>query len=197
MPTQKTKRQRDYKAEYRRRIARGKARGLSLSQARGHRKPEEEPLRQPQPVTDQQLKISLKALRKGASITEAAKQARISAERFRNHAHTSGLIEKRSGRWSLRPNLTRRLLIFSEGQEKHIFVATDAMSSLVGQYMSAVGQFQESLELELLDQLMGLSVDDSQGESHPLETDPNVILRLINTGSEPFEQVYQLIGAVA
>lgn len=80
----KTKRQRDYRAEYQRRIERGQARGLSRSQSRGHPKANERPIRAPRPIPDKQFQISLKALRSGSTLREIAKQIRVSPERFRN-----------------------------------------------------------------------------------------------------------------
>ena len=56
------KKKRDYRAEYRRRIERGIAKGLSLSQARGHPKTNEKPVGKRRPIEDELLQIKRKSL---------------------------------------------------------------------------------------------------------------------------------------
>ena len=51
------KKQRDYKAEYRRRIERGLAKGNTLSQARVHPKANEKHIKQPKPINDESFQI--------------------------------------------------------------------------------------------------------------------------------------------
>lgn len=61
-------RKRDYKAEYERRIANAVKRGLSRSQARGHAKASESPVR-PKPVhSDSKLEAALKLLRQAGGV---------------------------------------------------------------------------------------------------------------------------------
>ncbi len=57
---------RDYRAEYARRIARGTAKGISRSQARGHPKPKEAAVslkRPPRPIADDRLQLAFRVLR--------------------------------------------------------------------------------------------------------------------------------------
>jgi hypothetical protein len=72
---------RDYRAEYRRRIAHGTAKGISRSQSRGHPKPTEATVsskRPTKPIEDPRLQLAFKVLRQEKSLTAAAKAAKIS-----------------------------------------------------------------------------------------------------------------------
>ncbi len=76
-------RKRDFKTEYIRRIARGTAKGISRSQARGHPKPKEPSVsskRPPKPIEDERLQLAFKVLRQEKSLSAAARAAEISPE---------------------------------------------------------------------------------------------------------------------
>ena len=118
------KKKRDYRAEYRRRIERGIAKGLSLSQARGHPKTNEKPVGKRRPIEDELLQISLKSLRSGSSLAEAASQIRVSPGRLRNQAKVLGAIRKQRGRWKVKQTLPREMLIFSNGESFQITSAS-------------------------------------------------------------------------
>ena len=76
-------RQRDYKAEYQRRIANAAKRGLSKSQGRGHARAGEASARSKPVKSDDRLESALKLLRQSGNQSRAAKEAGVSAERFR------------------------------------------------------------------------------------------------------------------
>lgn len=189
----RTNRKRDYRAEYQRRIERGLAKGLSLSQARGHPKAGEKPVRKPIPIPDKQFQISLKELRSGSSLAEAAKQIRVSPERFRNQAKALGAIRKHRGRWTVKKSLPREMLVYTEGQEQKITVSQYREASKLGRYMAAVGRFLNTNDIDHLKGFVGRWVKDREKKRYPLETDPNALYRLAITGSESFEQVYRVV----
>ena len=189
----KSNRKRDYRAEYQRRIKRGLTKGLSLSQARGHPKANEKPIRTPHSIPDKQLQISLKLLRSGISLTEASRQIRVSPERLRNQAKSLGAIKKDGGRWTLKQRLPREMLIYSEGQARHIIVSQFREASKLGKYMAAVGHFLTTNEIDYLEPFISKTVKDRKGVKHYLETDPNTLYRLTTTGSQTFEQIYRIV----
>lgn len=190
------KHNRDHAAEYRRRIQRGLAKGLSRSQARGHRKPKEAQVTKKRPeksLEDHRLQVGLRFFRKEKSFAKAAKEAGLSAERLRTEAIERGVVEKRGSRWYLKRDLPRRVPIFTDGREKIITVGDFDQASLVGKYMSAVGWFLRTNEPRHLRTYFGKSVTDIDGDVYPLETRPNVLHRLASAGVSSFEQVYRIV----
>jgi len=187
------KQKRDYRAEYQRRVKRGIAKGLSRSQARGHPKAKEKNVRKTRPISDEAFQISLKVLRSGKSLTEAAATIRVSPERLRNQAKERGIIKRHGRRWVVRSNLPRQMLIYSNGEANVVILGTFRNASKVGRHMTAVKRFLRSNDPAHLKPFIGKSVTDIRGDTHIFETNPNTIYRLSAVGAESFEQVYRII----
>jgi hypothetical protein len=190
------KRKRDFTSEYRARIARGVAKRLSRSQARGHRKPGEASIskrRAERALEDHKLQTALRLIRQGQSVTTAAKQTNTSPETLKSKLIESGAIEKRGRKWLVKGSLPRRVLIFSGGREHIITVGDFKAASLIGKYMSHVGWFSTTNEKSHLKKFAGKSVTDINGKSYPFETRPNVLLRLLHAGGNSFEQIYRIV----
>jgi len=187
------KRKRDYSAEYQRRIDRGLAKGLSRSQARGHPKAKEKNIRKPRPISDEAFQISLKALRSGKTLKDAAKEIRVSPERLRNQARAHGIIKKQGRKWVVKNNLPRQMLIYSNGQANSIIVGTSHQASKLGRYMAGVKRFLRSNDAAHLKPFIEKSVKDSKGKAYVFETNPNAIYRIAASGGESFEQIYRII----
>lgn len=190
---QSSKRKRDYRAEYQRRIERGIKKGLSRSQARGHPKAKEKNVRKPRPISDDFFQISLKALRSGSTLAEAAKMIRVSPERLRNQAKAKGVIRRKGNKWIVRTDLPRRMLIYSKGEARSVFIGQMRHASKLGRYMAAVKRFLRSNDPAHLKPFIGKNVIDKNGNKYVFETDPNALYRISASGSETFEQVYQII----
>jgi hypothetical protein len=186
---------RNYKAEYRRRIKRGLSQGLSRSQARGHPKAKESHLvaRHAMTLAEHKLQIGLRSLREGKSATATARSLGLSPERFRRQLAVSDVVEKRGGKWYLREDAPREMLLLSNGQQIRITVPDLATAAQIGRFWNAVKQLLWNNEPEYLEPFAGKTVTDSAGQTHPFETDPNTIYRLSHTGSETFEQVYRIV----
>jgi hypothetical protein len=189
----KPKRQRNYKAEYQRRVDRGRAKGLSRSQSRGHPKAKEKNVRKPRPISDASFQISLKALRSGKTLAEAAREIRVSPERLRNQAQAKGIIRQRGRKWVVRNDLPRRMLTYSQGEAVVIILAKLSQASKVGSYMAAVRSFLRSNDAARLEPYIKKSVTDSRGKKYVFETNPNTLYRLAAGGGDTFEQVYRII----
>jgi hypothetical protein len=188
-----SKSKRDFRAEYASRIARGRARGLTKSQARGHAKAAETFLRPSKPISDSRLQLALRTLREEHNFAAAARAGKIAPERLRKYALEKGLIEKDGRRWRVKAELPRRMLLFTDGKAATITVAEFESASLIGRFMSAAGRFLETNKLELLVSFVGISVKDIAGKEHPFETRPNVLYRLTAGGGESFEQIYRIV----
>jgi hypothetical protein len=150
-------RQRDYQAEYARRIARGTALGLSRSQARGHPKGNEAPASiaasapKPNPKADPALEAAILAMNRGESLTQAARDARISPERLRRNLVSQSLATKKGGSWIIADNRPRRVPMIERARTKPVYVPGFDEASRVGKYHNAIGQFLRSQDLSALD----------------------------------------------
>lgn len=186
-------RKRDYKAEYQRRIASAKKRGLSRSQARGHARPGEVSLR-PNTSNDQaKLEAALKRMRQKGGLTSAAKAYRISPERLRRYIRERDLAARNGRSWSFTDNRRREMKAISGGKVYPIVIAGFDQASLNGDYLSSVKAFVRTNDFELLAPFIGGSVIDAKGTSHPFETQPNTLHRLVASGEEHFHEIYRLI----
>ncbi len=200
---------RDYRAEYRRRIARGLERGFTRSQARGHPKPREAlihlvhrtasarrpaPTRKPSVKFDRQLEAGLQALRSGGSLTQSAHSVHVSPERLRRYALRSGTLRHQGSRWLPRSDKRpRQMLVYSNG-EAIVVTVKPAVARHIGEYMSAVGHFLDTNSPAPLATFHEKSFTDAAGKRHPFETDPNTLYQLADTGSATFEDVYRIVA---
>ena len=183
---------RDHKAEYRRRKVRGLARGLTLSQARGHARAYEPSVRAKPPASDERLEGALRALRLTGNQTTAAKEARVSPERFRRFLREQQLAERQGRRWKITDNRPRLMTALTTRGAIELKLPGFDEASLVGRHNAAVKAFMDTNEISHLQPFEGLTVKDASGRTHVLETRPNVIRRLDASG-ETFEQVYRIV----
>ncbi len=186
------KRTRDYKAEYQRRVANAAKRGLSRSQARGHAKADEAPIKAQPIKSDARLETALKLLRETGNQARAAKDAGVSAERFRRFLRSNALAERQGKKWRITDNRPRRMTVITGGDTLELTLRDFEQSSLNGRHLAAVGAFLRSNDIDLIRPFEGQSVIDASGEAHPLETDPNELYRLAHAGDEVFHQIYRL-----
>ena len=168
-------RKRDHKAEYKRRLANAARRGLSRSQARGHAKAGEEPIRPLRPVDRERLGNALKAYRQSGRQIDAARSVGISAERLRRYLRENVTIKRRGRTLVIDDNRAREMTIISTGQVVKAILPDFDAASVNGEYLSTVQAFLLSNEPSPLRKFEGRSVTDTAGKSHPFETDPNTM----------------------
>lgn len=188
-------RQRDYKAEYARRIARGKARGLSRSQARGHPKANERFAsgKPSTPQSTEELEAALRDLRSGSSLKQSARDAGISEEHFRRFVRGNELAIYSGNSWLLTDDRPRQVPMINGSRQRAIIVPDFATASSVGRHHNAVRRFLRTQQLSFLEPFEGQSVRDIRGREHPFETDPNSLFRLAAKDEPEFHEIYQII----
>ena len=188
------RRKRNYSSEYRRRIDRAQARGLSRSQARGHAKPGEAWIKPQRAKADTApLEAALKSLHAGGSLQRAARDNHISVERFKKYLGDRGLARRIGRKWLITDTRRREMTVLSAGRAQKLILKNFENASLNGRHLAAVGQFLVSNDAQLLIPFEGQSVIDASDVPHIFETDPNILYRIAQSGREVYEQVYRLI----
>ena len=190
------KKVRNYREEYRRRIARAQAWGLSRSQARGHPRPGEKGIRaKPKSsLEDARIHQGLVGMRKGHSLAAAARSAGISSERLRQFVTEHKVGRKRRRRWQLIPSrLKWQWEVFSEGRLVSVVVGDPETSSLLAKYLNAVRRLLRHNDPTALRAFRNVSFRDVSRQRYVLETRPNVIFRLAHAERESPEDFYKLV----
>ena len=144
-------------------------------------------------LQERRLRHGLRLLRKENSVAAAAHKVGIEPARLRAHAIRKKLLVKRGKRWVVEKDISRQLLIYSDGKESAITVAKFRTASRIGEYMAGVRWFVQTNDLRHLEPFVGKSVTDVTGKRHLFETRPNVLHRLANSGGSSFEDVYRLV----
>jgi hypothetical protein len=189
-------RTRDYKAEYARRKAKGLARGLSVSQARGHPRAGEvfASGKASTPASTDALESALKALRRGGSLKSAAALARVSPEVLRRFVKGKGLAVFDGRAWTITDTRPRDVPMIRGDQQHKITVPDHQTASEVGRHRDAVGQALRSGDFFPLKDFEGQGVHDAQGRFHPFETDPNALYRHAAKDEPAFHEIYRIIS---
>lgn len=185
---------RDYKLEYNLRLLRAFAKGHSRSQARGHARAGEKPIRAPPPkdAPDMRLEAALKRLRQTQNQSRAASEAGVSAERFRKFLRENELAKREGQTWVFTDQRPRVMSALTINGARVLTVAGFDQTSLIGRHEAAVKTFLQTNDTALLAPFKGQSVKDVKGRTHFFETRPNTIHRLANSELEAFEMVYRL-----
>jgi len=180
---------------YLRRLERGEARGLTLSQMRGHAKAGETPVSGISTYKDEQR--LLKAIRlleeDGYTFSRAARESGVSTERLRRYAHETGYATKERGRWRVPESQRGRALfpIYSEGEFRRIRLSNPGDKTKLAQYMNRVRFALASNRPGRLSEFGGQYVTDDDGVRHYFETDLRVIQVLEDLYAGDIEELFE------
>ena len=186
----KSRKQRDYQAEYQRRISRGLATGKSRSAARGHSRAADLPKPAPSSIDrDSALEQALKQMRRGLSQSDAAKASGVSVEALRRHRLLNTQCLREGRKWVIFDSRPQAFWIASQGKFVAVTLANDEGSE-VSAYWRAVDSFILTNEDEHLFPFEGDGVHDVKGRYHPYETRPNVLRKMEAVGDLNFIEIY-------
>ena len=181
----------------------------SLDQLRGHAKAEAKRLSKgtPKPVStrswntlspreqlarERALEVLSHARRSGQSLSHLSREHGISVRSALRATHS---FKKVKGRWKAKKidHISRIMAINENGKELFIEVTDSRYATLIGKYHSAVKDYLNTGNTDVLAEFDGKRVKDSSGEWHTLETNPSAIREINARREEPeFYDIYQV-----
>lgn len=186
----KSRKQRDHRAEYQRRISRGLATGKSRSAARGHPRAADLPKPELGSIDHgSPLERALSHMRRGLPQSAAARLSGVSVEALRRHRLLNTKSLREGGQWVIFDLRPQGFWIASQGKFVAVKLTRDEGSE-ISAYWSAVNRFQDTGEVEHLFPFEGDGVYDVKGRYHPYETRPNVLRKMEAVDDLNFIEIY-------
>ena len=186
----RARRNRNYRQEYHRRVAKGLEAGKSRSAARGHARAADLPRPPPSKIDrSSPLEHGLKLMRKGMSQAKAAKAAGVSVEHLRRYRQLNTVSQRQGRQWVIFDTRPQAYWIASDGKMRSVTLTNDE-GSTVGLYWNAVNEFLASNDAEHLEPFSGEGVYDVRDKLWILETRLNVLRKLDSVGELHFIEIY-------
>ncbi len=187
--TRKPRKKRDFREEYRRRIAKALAAGKSRSAARGHPTAADIPGLLAAYDRDSRLERALTRIKRGETQKAAAKAEGISVEKLRAHQKLNTTSVRQGRRWIISDRRPISMWLATRGNIKSVTVPADE-GSAISSYWSQVNKFLDTNKLEHLAPFVGKGVRDIEGRLHPFEVRPNILRKLDSAGELDFLEIY-------
>ena len=181
----------------------------SLDQLRGHAKEDAKKLSKgtPKPVSirswntlsprerlarERALEVLSRARRSGQSLSRLSREHGVSVKTV---LRTTQGFKKVKGRWKAKKvdRISRIMAINENGKELFIEVIDSRYATLIGKYHSAVKEYLNTSNTDVLAEFEGKRIKDSSGKWHALETNPSAIREINARREEPeFYDIYQV-----
>lgn len=172
------------------------ARGLSRSQARGHARHGEAPIRPKPAKPDRTLEDAIKAMRGGETLSAAAKRFHVGRERLVAYAKHHAGASREGRKWTFKDTRTRRIPIIAANESHPVTIRVNDYhaAELAGQHYSEATEATEDPELfpTFIAKWEGTSITDVRGREFVLSTDPNQIFRIIGGEEIDWSRIYHL-----
>jgi hypothetical protein len=193
-----SKRTRDHKQEYARRVARGAQRGLSRSAARGHPRAGERQRANSSKTVDptSREERALKIMRHGGSLGDAASHFRMSQERLRAYLKETTVATREKGRWKIIDHRLRQFPLYSNGTVVSPWMSVEQTSE-AARYMQAVKLFLHSGEASFLKPFAGKGARGVNGRLYPFELDENTLYELDHRDEAVIPEQYRISERIA
>ena len=190
-------RKRDYREEYERRIANAAKRGLSRSQARGHPRSGETPIRpKPSNKPDRTLEDAIRAMRSGETLSAAAKRFHVGRERLAAYARKQAGASRQGRSWIFNDTRTRRVPVIAAGEPYPVTISAKGHgpAELAGQHYAEASEAVENPDLFplFIAKWKGKAIADIHGREYVFSTDPNQIFRAISGEEIDWSRIYHL-----
>lgn len=117
-------------------------------------------------------------MRKGISINNASKQVGISPTTVKKYVGTTLRLKNRRLVAKKSDSLLRKIRIYENGKEEFIQTRGRKNSSLIAQYMGAVGRSIDKNDSTTLKQFENKTIIDSKGKHHKFETDIKKLIKI-------------------
>ncbi|MBO9581446.1 MAG: hypothetical protein J7498_11195 [Sphingobium sp.] len=192
---------RNYKVEYRRRLANAAKRGLTRSQARGHPgKGEPHASRvgkkSKRAKSDPVLDSAIAAMRGGESLGAAAKRLRVSRERLSAYAKDQAGAVRTGARWTFDDRRGRSVPIIAQGHFNAITITVPGYdaASLAGLYWSQASEAAQNQALwaPFIARWSGVTITDVNGREYKFSIEPNDIYRTLHADEVDWSRIYQI-----
>lgn len=138
------------------------------------------------------LEVLSHARRSGQSLSQLSKEHSISVKSVLRATHG---FRKVKGRWKAKKidKISRIMAINENGKELFIEITDSRYATLIGKYHSAVKEYLNTGNTNVLAEFEGKKVKDNSDKWHTLETDPSGIREINARREEPeFYDIYQV-----
>ncbi len=127
----------------------------------------------------------LSIMRKGTTIKNASKQVGISVPTVKKYAGSALKLKSHRLVAKQSDSLLRKIRIYENGKEEFIQTRGRKNSTILAQYMSAVGRRIDRNDTTALKLFENKTIIDSKGRHHKFETDIKKLIKIFEKREEP------------